>query len=139
MRIACISDTHGFHRHLDVPKAEILIHAGDFSTPRPTVEELDDFNAWLAELPHKYKIVVAGNHDKLLETDSKLARSRLSAAVYLEQSATLIEGIRFWGCPVTPVLPHMAFATVRPLASSTKRTSGESTWAASSSTKPSRE
>lgn len=113
MRIACISDTHGFHRHLDVPQADILIHAGDFSTPRATVEELDDFNAWLAELPHKHKIVVAGNHDKLLEADPKLARSRLSAAVYLEQSSTVIEGICFWGCPVTPVLPHMAFAAAR--------------------------
>ena len=113
MHIACISDTHGFHRHLDVPQADILIHAGDFSTPRATLEELDDFNAWLAELPHKHKIVVAGNHDKLLEADPKLARSRLSAAVYLEQSSAQIEGIRFWGCPVTPVLPHMAFAVGR--------------------------
>jgi Icc-related predicted phosphoesterase len=113
MRIVCVSDTHGFHRNLDVPEGEVLIHAGDFSTPRATVEKLDDFNAWLAELPHKNKIVVAGNHDKLFAADSKLARSRLSAAVYLEQSAVVLHGIRFWGCPVTPVLPHMAFAVAR--------------------------
>lgn len=113
MRIACISDTHGFHRRLDVPEAEILIHAGDFSSLSATVEALDDFNDWLAGLPHRYKILVAGNHDKLLETDTKLARSRLSAAIYLEHSAVTVEGIRFWGCPVTPVLPHMAFAVPR--------------------------
>jgi Icc-related predicted phosphoesterase len=113
MRIVCVSDTHGFHRLLDVPDAEIFIHAGDFSTPRATAEELDDFNTWLASLPHKHKIVVAGNHDKLFETQPKLARSRLSAAVYLEQSAVTLDGIHFWGCPVTPVLPHMAFAVAR--------------------------
>jgi Icc-related predicted phosphoesterase len=113
MRIACISDTHGFHRRLDVPEAEILIHAGDFSTSQATVEELDDFNAWLADLPHRHKVVVAGNHDRLFQANPKLAKFRLSAAVYLEQSSVMIEGICFWGCPVTPVLPHMAFAVAR--------------------------
>jgi predicted phosphohydrolase len=98
MRIVCVSDTHGFHRQLDVPEAEIFIHTGDFSTPRATAEELDDFNTWLASLPHKHKIVVAGNHDKLFEAQPKLARSRLSAALYLEQSAVTIEGIGYF-CP----------------------------------------
>jgi Icc-related predicted phosphoesterase len=112
MRIVCISDTHGFHRKLDVPEAELFVHAGDFSA-RGTVEELDDFNDWLGSLPHRYKIVVAGNHDKLFEADPKLARSRLSNAVYLEKSAVTLERIRFWGCPVTPVLPHIAFAVQR--------------------------
>lgn len=113
MRIACISDTHGFHRRLDVPEADILIHAGDFSSLRATVDDLDDFNDWLAGLPHRHKILVAGNHDKLLEAEPKLARDRLSAVTYLEHSAVTVEGIRFWGCPVTPVLPHMAFAVSR--------------------------
>lgn len=30
MRIVCISDTHGLHRKLVLPEADILIHAGDF-------------------------------------------------------------------------------------------------------------
>jgi Icc-related predicted phosphoesterase len=113
MRIVCISDTHGFHRKLDVPDAEILIHAGDFMTHGRAIVEIDDFNTWLANLPHKHKIVVAGNHDKLFEAEPKLARSRLSAAIYLEQSAVTLDSIHFWGCPVTPVLPHMAFAVAR--------------------------
>jgi Icc-related predicted phosphoesterase len=46
-----------------------------------------------------------------------LARERLSNAVYLEHSAITLAGLRFWGCPVTPVLPHMAFAVERGAAS----------------------
>jgi len=111
MRIVCASDTHGFHRKLEVPTAEIFIHAGDFSTLASTVDEIDDFNDWLGSLPHRHKIVVSGNHDKLFETKPKLARQNLTNAVYLEHSAATIEGLLFWGCPVTPVLPHMAFAT----------------------------
>ncbi len=69
MRIVCISGTHGFHRKLDVPEADVLIHAGDFSSLGGKVEDIDDFNDWLASLPHKYKVVVAGNHDKLFESN----------------------------------------------------------------------
>jgi len=62
-RIVCISDTHGEHRKLDVPEGDILIHAGDFSN---TGEEdiIADFGEWLGSLPHTYKVVVPGNHDR---------------------------------------------------------------------------
>lgn len=73
--IVCISDTHGHHRELTMPKGDILIHAGDFTlfgqdTPRNStgnVQENDnpllDFNDWLGSLDYKYKIVVNGNHE----------------------------------------------------------------------------
>mmetsp|Transcript_9376 Transcript_9376/g.13446 ORF Transcript_9376/g.13446 Transcript_9376/m.13446 type:complete len:86 (+) Transcript_9376:184-441(+) len=31
-RIACISDTHGEHRNIPIPKCDILIHGGDFTS-----------------------------------------------------------------------------------------------------------
>jgi len=30
-RIACISDTHGKHRHVRVPRCDVLLHGGDFT------------------------------------------------------------------------------------------------------------
>jgi len=30
MKIAVISDTHSFHRRLDVPEADLLVHCGTF-------------------------------------------------------------------------------------------------------------
>lgn len=117
MRIVCISDTHGFHRKLEVPDADLLIHAGDFMVHGRTVDEIDDFNDWMGGLPHKQKIVIAGNHDLFFELNPQEARRHLSNAIYLEHSAITVDRFRFWGCPITPVLSHMAFAVERGAAS----------------------
>ena len=60
--LACISDTHGRHRDVFVPEADILVHAGDF-THFGKISDAKDFNKWLGDLPHKHKIVVNGNHE----------------------------------------------------------------------------
>jgi hypothetical protein len=58
LKIICLSDTHELHRDVDVPDGDLLIHAGDitFFSRRPSV--LTDFNDWLGELPHLYKVVI---------------------------------------------------------------------------------
>ncbi|KAI0294630.1 Metallo-dependent phosphatase-like protein [Multifurca ochricompacta] len=62
-KIICLSDTHGHHRDLDMPKeGDLLIHAGDF-TAFGNEEHAKDFNDWLGSLPYKHKIVVEGNHE----------------------------------------------------------------------------
>jgi predicted phosphohydrolase len=101
MRLVLISDTHQRHDRLVVPDGDVLVHAGDFST-RGGVEEVARFNAWLGTLPHKHKVVIAGNHDFLFEREPVLARSMLTNATYLEDSGVTIEGVRFWGSPWQP-------------------------------------
>ncbi|KAG8160001.1 hypothetical protein KVR01_010638 [Diaporthe batatas] len=66
IRIVCISDTH--NKQPSVPDADILLHAGDL-TNNGTFEELKAQLDWLKSLPHKHKVVVAGNHDRLLDAE----------------------------------------------------------------------
>ena len=59
-----MSDTHSLTSHLkrSVPAGDIFVHAGDL-TRCGHVSEVKEFNRWLGTLPHKHKIVIAGNHE----------------------------------------------------------------------------
>ncbi|KAK7404068.1 hypothetical protein QQX98_010154 [Neonectria punicea] len=70
VQVVCISDTHNTRPTL--PAGDILIHAGDL-TENGSFDELQAELKWLSDQPHRYKILVAGNHDVLLD-DAFLAR-----------------------------------------------------------------
>ena len=111
MRIVCISDTHDQHEKLVVPDGDLLIHAGDFTCHKiPLVGRTAGFANWFKKLPHKYKIVIAGNHDMLFEQQSPLARSFFLDVTYLQDSETIIEGLKIWGSPYTPYWGGWAFS-----------------------------
>lgn len=116
MRIACISDTHQKHDMLNISEVDMLIHAGDFCS-YGTVEEAKRFNSWLARIEVKYKIVIAGNHDKCLEQYN--GHEIISNAIYLQDEAVEIEGVKFYGSPWQPEFCNWAFNLPRgqPLAS----------------------
>ena len=99
MRIVCISDTHELHRDLLIPDGDMLIHAGDitFFSHQPAV--LNDFNEWLGELPQRYKVVIPGNHDSLLELPEH--QSKITNAHLLINSGIELGGLWIWGSPVT--------------------------------------
>lgn len=110
MRVVAISDTHGLHRQITVPDADVLIHAGDFCRIGK-VPEVKDFADWLGSLPHRFKLVTAGNHDKPIEKNSVRARE-----IFAEAGATLllndeivIDGVKFWGSPITPTFFEWSF------------------------------
>jgi len=123
MKIVPISDTHGLHRWVgerargaygrDVPKipmGDVLVHAGDFSGFGERMETID-FADWVMSLPHKHKVVIAGNHDWFafnnpLETEQHFSRRGIH---YLCDSAVTIEGVKFYGTPYTPMFYDWAF------------------------------
>ncbi len=70
LRVVCIADTH--NRQPDLPPGDVLIHAGDL-TESGSFDEVQAGLAWLSSQPHKHKILVAGNHDVLLD-DAFLAK-----------------------------------------------------------------
>ncbi|KAF0699808.1 Aste57867_9649 [Aphanomyces stellatus] len=125
VRFVCISDTHGKHAHLKIPPGDVLLHAGDF-TRRGMLHEIKSFNDWLGTLPHKRKIVIAGNHELAMDAtaypsiwrtwhdsfqDPTEARTLLTNCDYLEHSATQVDGIRVFGSPYSSPIPgrRMAF------------------------------
>jgi Icc-related predicted phosphoesterase len=113
MKIVCLSDTHNCNEHLTVPDGDILIHAGD-ATIQGSVPEIEAFNEWFANLPHKHKVFVAGNHDWLFEINNLYARKHLSdKIVYLQDSSTEIEGLKIYGSPWQPRFFDWAFNLMR--------------------------
>lgn len=118
VKVVCISDTHTYHRSVDLPPGDILVHAGDFSY-RGREEEVRPFGEWMRSLPYKYKICIAGNHDLSFERNPAQARAWLrgdvedSSLIYLQdQTAYLdIDGRRIlvYGSPWQPEFGNWAF------------------------------
>lgn len=98
MHILHLSDTHGQHHKLSkLPNADIIIHSGDVSFAG-SEDEVEDFIQWFCELPHKYKVFIAGNHDNYLYEHSigELPKN----CFYLCNSQVEIEGITLYGLPL---------------------------------------
>jgi Icc-related predicted phosphoesterase len=110
LRLVCVSDTHNDLDSVKIPDGDVLIHAGDLTmmgTPGETAAELIK----LARLPHKTKILIAGNHDFLPERDPVLFRALVQDAgvIYLQDTCHTVDGVTFFGSPWTPELQRWAF------------------------------
>lgn len=107
VRIVCISDTHTLHDRLVVPDGDVLVHTGDLSR-RGTEREIRAFDLWLGTLPHRHKLVVAGNHDFGFQ-DASGSTGWLVHGRYLQDVAVTIDGVRFYGSPWQPWFHDWAF------------------------------
>lgn len=109
MRIVAVADTHRFEADLGtIPDGDVFIHAGDMLRGG-RIEELVTVAAWIRGLPHKHKIVVAGNHDWCFVHDREQAIAMLGAAIYLEDEAVTIDRVSFYGSPWQPEFNDWAF------------------------------
>ena len=65
LRMVVISDTHGMERDLGpLPDGDVLLHLGDYSLDGTgKASSIQAFDTWLAQQPHRHKIVLRGNHD----------------------------------------------------------------------------
>lgn len=112
MRIIALSDTHTLHEQVAVPDGDVLIYAGDFMGSGYRGVELESFANWFNALPHKKKILVAGNHDRLLEKLPHMI-DRFKGVDYLWNTGLTYEGVTFWGSPCTPEFNNWAFNVPR--------------------------
>jgi len=137
--VLCISDTHSLESRIpnqQLPKADILIHAGDFSNVGEE-KEVENFVQWISDHMErgdfKHAIIIAGNHETTFEPEyfhsdgggnrffsepkeqdcekirSFLTKSSLSNLHYLEDDALELFGIRFYGSPWQPYFHNWAF------------------------------
>ena len=92
LQIVCTSDTHGDDPTERIPSGDIFIHAGDLTDPG-SMEELQKAYTWISKLPHKIKVVVAGNHDVGLDPSHHAFREK-SVRLFTSEEA-LSHGIHY--------------------------------------------
>lgn len=118
MKIWHISDTHTYHKLLEVPHGvDIVIFSGDCSNPRNPYNnepEVRAFIDWYSGLDIKHKIFVAGNHDTSIEKGLVTKDDFESNGItYLENTSVEIEGLKIFGSPYTPMFGDWAFMRAR--------------------------
>lgn len=115
--LVLVSDTHGYHRSIHVPPGDILVHAGDWTKKDIGRKEARDFLDWLSNLPHSYKIFIAGNHDgapeKFPGPFREMVKATTGNVIYLEDEGATVGGLKFWGSPVTPEFFNWHFNRAR--------------------------
>ena len=98
VRVIVLSDTHGQHRSVSVPDGDLLIHCGDWtkSSSKPEVEAYQDFASWLANLPHPQKVVVSGNKEIYMDTESCVKhRGKSLEEIEAVQQLLYCEGVTY--------------------------------------------
>jgi Icc-related predicted phosphoesterase len=114
-----LSDTHGRHLEItelygELPYVDIIVHSGD-CTRYGEFEETDLFMNWFSKQNAKHKVLVAGNHDFVLQQTDR--RNWLLAnnygVTYLEDSFINIDGLGIYGSPWSPVFGMWAFMKQR--------------------------
>jgi Icc-related predicted phosphoesterase len=73
------------------------------------MQEVAGFNYFLSTLPHKHKVIIAGNHDLIFEYNKLFAESLITEATYLLDSSVEISGIKIYGSPWQPEFCNWAF------------------------------
>ena len=113
MKILAISDTHNLHEDLVLPKADVIVFAGDATTHRHS-NELKKFATWWMSLDYKYKIFTPGNHDGAAEAYPELLdRFRDEDAFCLIDEQVTIEGIKFYVSPYSATFQNWHFMVDR--------------------------
>ncbi len=108
MRLVLLSDTHRMHDRIVIPDGDVIVHAGDFCG-HGSREQARTFAKFFCALPHRHKVVIAGNHDRCLEIEPNLGFEIFTGCHYLFDSGVEIDGLHFWGSPWQPWFLDWAF------------------------------
>lgn len=123
LRILLFSDTHSQHSKIDTnlfKDVDVSIFAGDicgYTDPWKVNrddgrEEIKNFSEWYSKVPCKKKLLIFGNHDFYGETMDDITKKEMledKEIILLNDSGCEIEGVKFWGTPITPFFFNWAF------------------------------
>ena len=121
MKIWHISDTHGWHDNLTIPDdIDVLIHSGDAANLRDIHQNCGEFFLfieWLEKIRSKFKHIIftPGNHDTYCEKNEKQVRrlfSEIDVHILINEAIEL-DGVKFWGSPLTPTFHDWAYGRDR--------------------------
>jgi hypothetical protein len=119
LRLVCTSDIHGQQVQVKVPDGDVFIFAGD-AAGQGGESEFRRFCQWVQWLPHRHKLIVAGNHDGVVERLGKEATTALLTAdgrhpeiQYLQDQKYVVQDLVFWGAPWTPRFFNWSFMETR--------------------------
>lgn len=106
MRIWHISDTHGYHDQLVLPKdIDLIVHTGDCSNskiPALNEPEVYRFIEWYSKFDC-LKIYCPGNHDTSIEHGLIKSTDFTNRNImYLENESIILDNIKFTAIPYTP-------------------------------------
>lgn len=126
IRLCALSDTHGLD--FTIPDCDIVCHCGDWSPLayqsdfEAMYDWLDYFVDALLYLPCRYVVIIAGNHDLIMESETardifddiqerqggvrkyrdEQGNLQTNKKIhYLGCSSVELMGLKFWGSPVT--------------------------------------
>ncbi len=121
MIISTISDTHGMHAGVLIPKCDVLVHSGDVLNNGTELPMLRAFDEWAGRLIDqgvcKHVVCSFGNHDLILDPN----QTRDFQATYVDPAdvlknviplinkETIIEGVKFYGVPQTNFFYNWGF------------------------------
>ena len=102
MIIDCIGCLHGAQPKLK--GGDLLIVTGDLTAADKAYQYVDFF-LWLDKQKYRKKVVIAGNHDNVLQQIPAISESLPDDMSYLCDSGTEFEGLKIWGSPWTAQFP----------------------------------
>jgi len=104
MKALVISDSHGFHRELDIPEVDMIIFCGDESNsydPAKNEHEARDFLDWYSELNIPYKLFICGNHSTAIHR-GLIKKEEYMRITWFFNETKIIKGLKIFGSPYTP-------------------------------------
>jgi predicted phosphodiesterase len=108
MKVVIIADTHFalMKKIIDIPDGDMLIHCGDLDVYNK--DHFVIFRKWMKSLPHKYKVIIPGNHDVFWKGHQNGVINYKDFYLLLHDKVE-IEGVKIFGSPYTLKFQNWTF------------------------------